>query len=990
MRIDCEQCGAAFSIDDALITDRGVRAQCPKCGHQKVVKKQAVNPFAPPSSPTPVAMGGPPIGVPPPMAPPAMGANPFAPSASANPFAAAPAAAPANPFAASPLPRSPTPGPGNPFAAPFATPSTNPPTGPNPSPFASSTIPSGNPFPTQMNSAVGGAPTTAPDPMNRPVSGSGSPFGSADGFVGTATPAPFPQPAGFAPPAPFPTPVNDPFSASSSPSAGSPAAPFSPAPSSSPSSPTAQPMLDPFAALTGGGTAEPDPFAQLADHRGADAGGSDGGPGGAPPAPPADDDPFAKLDLNRAARGERPGAAPDMDGPRPGSSKPPTPAAAGKQAKPAGARAKSPPNIGRIAAILAAVAGLAVVVGGVVVLGPELFEKTTDAGVNPLRRAKPAWEKQFPSVTGTAQEHIDAGRTQMKLDTAAGYRKADEELRQALLIEVGNVSAIASWVENFTHLPAVRADVEAVQLAQEAIEYAAKKEPDNVDVVRAQGLLRLAMNDTDGAQRELARAQRLAPDSADTLLAHARSHVDRNPQDALALVQQVRARDSTLKSAVVVEGAAQRRLGGYKEAREALGARLAEDPTNTGALKEMAKLELDVGNPEQAIEALTRLLAAEERDVDAHLMRAKIAYQALPTANGLQRADGYLDVVLKQHESAAGELLLPTLAHAAYVKAELGNLDEAQKLAERARATDGSYPPALFVLGRIYALQKSYDEAKKALEQAVRTSMARDQFYEPVTRTELARVQALSGDIPSALRNYDQAIEYDPRYLRAHFGLASTYIAEKPLSPERATQAMTVMRRAWENDPHWDSDRLVLSDYPTPRRDLIAFADAFANAKVTDTGDDESLIAQKHAAEAMIRYQAGQRAEAENLTRKSLAADRANLFALLYLGVIEYNAGRFPDARKRLRLAIDTTGTPHAVTRLYLARAEMKTGDVEAARKRLQDLVDQEPNFVQAAFSRAMLMRQEGLTAQANDELRKIVRADADYTPAKRALSEAR
>ena len=32
MRIDCESCGSAYSIDDALISDKGVRAQCPKCG----------------------------------------------------------------------------------------------------------------------------------------------------------------------------------------------------------------------------------------------------------------------------------------------------------------------------------------------------------------------------------------------------------------------------------------------------------------------------------------------------------------------------------------------------------------------------------------------------------------------------------------------------------------------------------------------------------------------------------------------------------------------------------------------------------------------------------------------------------------------------------------------------------------------------------------------------------------------------------------------
>ncbi|MEW5851662.1 MAG: zinc-ribbon domain-containing protein, partial [Myxococcota bacterium] len=72
MRIDCEACGAAYAIDDNLIGDRGVRAQCPRCGAQKVVKKgapaaapapaPAADPFAMTTGPGASPFGAPPPG----------------------------------------------------------------------------------------------------------------------------------------------------------------------------------------------------------------------------------------------------------------------------------------------------------------------------------------------------------------------------------------------------------------------------------------------------------------------------------------------------------------------------------------------------------------------------------------------------------------------------------------------------------------------------------------------------------------------------------------------------------------------------------------------------------------------------------------------------------------------------------------------------------------------------------------------------------------
>lgn len=1032
MRIDCEQCGAAFSIDDTMISDRGVRAQCPKCGHQKVVKKAEPNPLTSPAPVTamhqapPFASPNPSSTAPNPFAPSSAGANPFGQpgGGSANPFA--PPAGAANPFAAptgpgpsasafapppAPGPSRPPTSPGfgaagglgaaDPFGAAAAAPSPfapqgggspfGPPLGSPPQAVATGGIPSGLPSPAAASAPFSTSPPALSSPFGPPSAAGAGPFGPPSGanpFGAAQGPPPFAPP-----PQPQPAPMDDPFARLG-------AAPVRPAmggggppAGGATGAPTLTTPSDPSSGLALGGGRAPapvdDPFARL------DLGG---------PAPPSSEAPAptrwrvktaagmdADVDFNQLRELIRAGTVgPNDEAGIVGEalkkvSAQPLLAAALKPVAPprsvAGARARAAPNLGRV---IAAVAVIGVVggAGALFKLKPELFERGSDAGVNPLRGAKATWEMQFPNPPHTAAEHVDAGRAAMRLDTAASYRKADDELRQALIREVGNVAAIAAWVENFSGLPGMQADPETGRLAKEAIAWALRKKPDDADANRAHGALLLALQKVDDAQRVLMKARDLDPVNMQTLLLLARSHLERNPQEALSLVGQVRTKAPELKQAIVVEGAAQRRLGAFKVAREVLAERLNADPANTGALKELAKLELDVGNPELAIEALTRLIAGEERDIDAHLMRAKIAYQVLGGAEGLTRAEQFLDLLVQKYDQVAGELLLPVLAHATWVKGELGKLDEAVKLGERARGSDASYPPALFVLGRIHGLKGDTKAAREALERAATAVASRDSFYEPVVRTELALAQGADGDLPNAVRSFEQAIEYDPRNVRAHFGLAALY-----LKNDKTSQGMTMMARAMQSDPRLALEKRLLTDYPTTTRDYASMADAFRDAKTPAA--DTSLAAQKQATEGILRYHAGQVKEAEALMRRALAEDQFSHAALLYLGIIELHDGRLAEARKHLQTAASTTGKGHLVTQMYLARVEVATGAPETARKRLQDVIDQDGTLVQASYSLGLLLRQMKLEGQALEEFRKIIRTDPDYTPAKRALATA-
>src|SRR5688572_24853659 len=114
MRIECEVCSATYTIDDAQLSDQPIGAQCPYCGHVRLVKKgdSGAPAFGGSNMASDLSLGAPPpikespfLGNGPPS--PFGGGNGGAPPFGGSPFGASPFGA--SPFGAEPTPPPPPP-----------------------------------------------------------------------------------------------------------------------------------------------------------------------------------------------------------------------------------------------------------------------------------------------------------------------------------------------------------------------------------------------------------------------------------------------------------------------------------------------------------------------------------------------------------------------------------------------------------------------------------------------------------------------------------------------------------------------------------------------------------------------------------------------------------------------------------------------------------------------------------------------------------------
>ncbi|MBN2359483.1 MAG: tetratricopeptide repeat protein, partial [Deltaproteobacteria bacterium] len=582
------------------------------------------------------------------------------------------------------------------------------------------------------------------------------------------------------------------------------------------------------------------------------------------------------------------------------------------------------------------------------------------------------WRLQFPDVEGTSEEHLRKGRKLYLDDNAQAYRLADEELRKAILLDPENLDAIAAFVENLARMPNLKQRTEDVQAALDGIDYAIKRDPNRASLFRAKGALLLGLQSVQKAQSELYAAQRLSPDDAETALWMAESDVGRNSPQAIKAALQARSRDSKLKRTDLVLGRARFDLGEFHQAMDDFNRRLKIDPDHVETLFEVARLDVQIGAYDEAVATLTRILAIDDYNSAIRLYLAKVYYQSL---GDVKNADLQLTVAVEaiDKEEEPGEEARDVYTHLSYVRARRDKWDEAEALAKKALELDSAYAPAHFALGQALLHRGDRAEALKHFERALQATS--ESYLEAPVRTAVADTKIGLNRLNDAVRDYERALESDPRHLRAYMGLA----AGRLRLDDAANMAMA-MRCLIDVDPENARIRVYFTDYPQDQRDLAGYLKAFDEYK--GSPDDASIL---KSSMGIIAYHLGELAAAEGHLRRALHDDSKNASALLYLGALQLRRNNAGAAIETLTRAVEVNQL-HVVTRYTLGRALYAAGRLDAAGAKLEDLHSSDPTFLPAVCLLADLLRQRGEVPKAKELYLSAFKVDVDLLPAKRGL----
>lgn len=716
MRIVCQKCSAAYAIDDKFVTPKGVRAQCPRCRHLQLVKKEDAS--TEPS--TGHTMPG--------------NAAPFLFDMSAPPppgGAAAPAPAPA--------PAAPSGG----LHFGQTTPSA-PPAAAAPSPFDfMSPSTSGAPVPFDFS-----APATSPGtpalpapsfPVSKPPEPPPAPASPFD-FSGGGSPFDFGSPPPGAPGQPASSPFGDANFDLSAPM---------PAPGAVPSSKPGAPSQIAGVKCRSCGKEMSDPFDQalgVCD----DCRNKEAEPASAAPAAPA-------------ASGGPP--APPRLFSQPSFPSPNTPIGASGGVQSA-VRSDAPQGRGRmIGIVVAAVVVIGAVVGVVVkkpwaTRPPPLVVKGSGEGDRPVEAIVQQWRTKYLELEkGSGPRLIDEGEEQLAKDTTNAYLDAEESFEQALVLEPSNDRALAGWVLALAFGRPGKVDEPTAKAAESMLAAAEQRGSDlRVFVAHAHFLISRSGNPNDIkvlAERGL--SAKSANDRALAQLAIGQTILTKNPQQAAENFKEALTTDPKLKRAYFFQAQLAAIQGNYKEATRALERRLELDPDQWEAAEELARLLADVGEVAKARKVLEAARTAS-RGARPRIGLAMLAYQH---QNDLAGATTELTAVIDDREVARGEKA-DALVHLATIQRIQGDLDKANDTIEKSLELSADSVPA-----RLQQLLVSIERSQTANARMQIDALKGKLGDKHLEATLEGRVLVLEGRMDDAIQILGATSEADPRRVDA-------------------------------------------------------------------------------------------------------------------------------------------------------------------------------------------------------------------------------
>ena len=929
MRIVCQKCSAAYAIDDKFVSPKGVRAQCPRCRHLQLVKKDEGAGQAPEA-------GAPP-------------ANPFAPAAPPAPNPFAPAAPNASPFSqTSPAAPGPFGGDGDSlFDLSSPASPTSPALAAMGGPAGAVGAPSPGASPDSRELDLGGL--AVPPPPPRPGAG---PFLAPAAGPGRAPAAPAASPFGSF--------GDDLFGAAGSQGDLAPLSTTGPEPSSfgalpqvaaPPAAAAPAPAVD--AKCQSCGKAITDPFDVALgicdDCRSKPASPS------APIPPPA---PAAAAPGAKAANPPPP--APVY--PRPLTS-------AVMSANREGASGGGSKWLGIGIAVAALVAGgIFLAVKRPWVRKPPPLVRSTDVAAKPIEDMVNAWRLNFPELSGNASEYLAAGEEKLSRDTTSAYREAEEAFQKALVLDKKNDRAVAGWALALAFGRAGEIDDQTARAA-EAMLTAAEQRSGDSRIYVAHAHFLLARNGPFNDIQALANRGKESASDRDRALAYlalGRSYLAKNPQYAAEHFGKAAKIDPKLKRALLFQAELLVQQGEVRAAVDAIEQRLAADPDQWEASDLLGRLYLEAGELAKARAVYLKIRDTSNKEPRTRIAMAVLAYQH---ENQAKQAVSQLEELLTEEEALTDQDVGDALSHLASAKRAAGDLAGAAAAATRAlekRPGD--------VNAHVQKLLVAIDK-RDAGEARAQLAGVQGKLGDPALDLILqAMVLLAEGKAPEAADKAKEAYGRDKRRTDALL-LAGAANAKA----KRDTQTWELaLKQGTRADPLQGAPVPVMARVFLRPQDVLRQArGAFEPLSQADEDPNPPV------AEGLVAWFSGDLGAADKHFDQAARFDPGNTWAFAYRALI---ALRRNDASAAFKLATRAVGVgrDNALAHAALGAALLAQNKVEAAGTELNMASRLDPALNFARVKLAEVQVRQKRPAEARNQLSVALRADALYRDARR------
>jgi cellulose synthase operon protein C len=446
--------------------------------------------------------------------------------------------------------------------------------------------------------------------------------------------------------------------------------------------------------------------------------------------------------------------------------------------------------------------------------------------------------------------------------------------------------------------------------------------------------------------------------------------------------------DADNAQALSILGSARHSLGDLTEAEQVLRRALSRQPDSPNVATRLASLLLDTGQGDEARRLLTDALERDSQYSPALILRASIEL----AANQVAAAEATLKQVLENEQggptnvryftaaarlveiqlsqkrmeeaSAGAEALLraaPSNPFARFAKAAIefasGDLEAAETRLQALTADAPQFWPAYRILGQIDARQGQLGQAEQALRTAV-TNDPRD----GVARLHLAEVYVRQGDIAKARQVFagTEAAQLSDELFLAIVGGASLRAGQSDLAASYFDSS------ALFSTADVSELRTVVGVLLASGQDERALS-AIEDAKLESAEDRlaaDYLTASVHVA-------AGNLDAAAELADR-LAGEHPELgWTHSLRGSVEI-ARENPSAAKPYFLEAVRIEPGNVPTLLVLANLEAGAGDLEAAGRYLQRIVETTPGEPNAVYGLTRIALTRGDTAAAKSWIRQV------------------